>query len=871
MEEDILLPTTQPPKFSRYRSVRQAAAGANTKRVPAPDLPKAPSRYHTQALRKPCSPPTKQVPNWSPKPPTDQSGSPLPHRRAAEDKIPEDAFGSFGQRTPLPLSTARGPDLTPQQATQDSGSKGRRTRVVAKDNGYSTRPKTRDGKEQPQFSNPGQQEAFDILTGEAERQKRLRQKQIEEDRARRVEAKERELARKVEEEREQVRKAEEDRERSRKVEEEREQALQAKREHDLAKRAQEEKAAALKAQRSELVSRGRSTRRPTLSRKEPEREPNQGNATKSEKEPLHMSLGTPPRKAQPFAPGGNNAHSGIPAASSAAFDAPKSAVNAGTRTVIVKHMKTSITLPVTPQSTPKDLLALAQKELGVDLAAAQAVLVESFEQLGLERPMRWYEHVRDTMNSWDQDHQNKLLIELSSTGMSGADLGVQDAPDEQPGDTSVSIYHSQKPGVWDKRWVTLRSDGQVLVAKPNGAEARNACHMSDFDVYFPTTRQAKRLKPPKKHCFAIKSQQKSAMFLSTENFVHFFATKDREVADAWYKAVQGWRSWYLAHEMGLGRQKPGSAAVIAKPGHSRMEDLPKTNILPELGAFKPLMPPGGLLGEDQPLALAADATLPTAKPSPPRPFRDRGGPPVSYPKKLMKDPRAGPVSSTPRYRSASKSSIVQGPPPSSVEQPFASTSLLGRTYSQRQRALQMDPNGIKDPLTQPQPGAPAIRPLVDLTLEHPRAPPRQARTGHGVHLEQLPVGGLVDAATSLEQPFTTVPAPGLRRSSDLQRSGTVRSTHQSVEQRRPPLPEDAFTGGGLLARSGDGQGGRLRGRGVQCGDRTAREPLLDLTEASRYAPGSLLADVEKYMGDEGGPVLDREKRIEVTTKTGEAA
>jgi hypothetical protein len=119
------------------------------------------------------------------------------------------------------------------------------------------------------------------------------------------------------------------------------------------------------------------------------------------------------------------------------------------------------------------------------------------------------------------------------------------------------------------------------------------CHMSDFDIYIPTQRQlSKRIKPPKKWCFAVKSQQKSAIFLSTANFVHFFATNDKKLAAAWYSAVQGWRSWYLVNVMGKGHSKsdktdanataasyqgPASGAGLQRPRH---QNKPSTDSTP---------------------------------------------------------------------------------------------------------------------------------------------------------------------------------------------------------------------------------------------------------------------------------------------------
>lgn len=236
------------------------------------------------------------------------------------------------------------------------------------------------------------------------------------------------------------------------------------------------------------------------------------------------------------------------------FDAPLSAVNAGERRVIVKYKESLMSLPVTPSTTPEDIIYAAALEKPNLIDVHYSVLLESFNKVGLERPLRKYEHIRDVLNSWDNDSQNSLVIVPSPTGGMNDDLDVKNVSRKQPAETSVYLYHSQKPGHWEKRLVTLRSDGQ-MVLKKNGKDTVNICHLTDFDIYVPTSRQkSRKIKPPKKVCFAVKSQQKSSMFISTANFVHFFSTNDKATAASWYKAVQGWRSWYLVTKMGEGRE-----------------------------------------------------------------------------------------------------------------------------------------------------------------------------------------------------------------------------------------------------------------------------------------------------------------------------
>lgn len=277
------------------------------------------------------------------------------------------------------------------------------------------------------------------------------------------------------------------------------------------------------------------------------------------------------------------------------IDAPISAVNAGDRRVLVECNKSSIKLPVTPTTTPVDLIRSCETVLSESIDPKMSVLLESFSKAGVQRPLRKYEHVRDVMNSWDDDAQNSLILVPIAHG---ADEELDEAriPKTQP-EYSCFIYHSQKPGKWKKEFITLKADGQMTMAKnETGKEECNMCHLSDFDIYSPTQRKLKAIKPPKKTTFAIKSQQKSNIFSDTTNFVHFFSTGDRETSTRFYQAVQGWRSWYLVNVMGEGKRE--KAALSATPfkldlnigptkGHTKNNSSMDSHY--QLGTFMPTM------------------------------------------------------------------------------------------------------------------------------------------------------------------------------------------------------------------------------------------------------------------------------------------
>jgi hypothetical protein len=527
------------------------------------------------------------------------------------------------------------------------------------------------------------------------------------------------------------------------------------------------------------------------------------------------------------------------------IDAPKSAVNAGERQVIVEHGDALITLSVTPSTQVQDLLLSASQKLSRDIDPAKFIVRESFHQVGLERNLRRYERVRDVLNSWSHDADNRLIVIPPSSMDALAQLDAQLAPCERPAETSVYLYYSQRPGKWDKRWVTLTPSGQVTIAKKESSKDHDIiCHLSDFDIYRPNARAlAKEIKPPKKICMAIKSQQKSSMFLSTEKFVHFFSTNDRAMADKWYTVVQAWRSWYLVNKLGATEK---SEAVIPLPARSLTT---RQN------------------GETGPRPSTSKDGYAHKKSS-----RDHALPPLSFPKELSLDTGVG--------RSSAEMET------------FSPTGLLGRSYSQRKQAMHERDERAKrakeEPFTDPSlhnespvhtpeysnsrsntmtrapdglrrslSASQKPKPLVDLTPVFQEAP-HHIRKGRGVTVE--PGVKLVDAATGPELAVNTIaipPSTSWRRpsvdvpSQARNRSNTARSIRQpsaphksaqiSSAECSPTVPPNPFQPNSLLtSKKIINQAKPSKGRGVATGDRNATQPMLDLSPDNPFAEGSLL-------------------------------
>ena len=585
------------------------------------------------------------------------------------------------------------------------------------------------------------------------------------------------------------------------------------------------------------------------------------------------------------------------------IDAPISAANAGERRVLIQYRKTSVYLSVTSSTRVQDLLYSAQDSFEGEVDAQKFIVIECFTQSALERPLRKYENVRDVMNSWTHDEENVLIIIPPASLDALYQLEVQSAPTQQPADMTFHIYHSQRPRKWDKRYVTLRADGQVTVAKKQQAQDQaNICHASDFDVYSPTSSSLSNdVKPPKRICFAVKSQRKASMFLSTENYVHFFCTNDRAIAEGFYKAIQAWRSWYFANVLGAG-QSEDEGRLMAEISRQSSDGS---------AGSKPyqLEPRKPLLDFNAPDQQQNDAE---AHPAPAlegqisdktrqlflqkKTGRDHAPPPPAYSKSLTVDTSVG--------------STTQG----TDESPFSSTGLLGQTYILRQRNMQdreenekileeaFNHQGLVNaagvgarrtgPRSQPssrsntmtaadKPDVSAFvkraqsvgkgkhRPLVDLTPVY-QEPPQHVRKGRGVNVE--PGTPLVDGATGpglasgaiVIPPATTwkrppVPDPASLSSNNnngqiQSRSNTVRSARYCRPSYTAPAspidkaasPDCQFIPNSLLARSanpGSVQSGQTVGHGLVTGDRNATKPMLDLSPENPFVQGSLLRDL----------------------------
>ncbi|KAJ2977578.1 hypothetical protein NQ176_g4295 [Zarea fungicola] len=287
---------------------------------------------------------------------------------------------------------------------------------------------------------------------------------------------------------------------------------------------------------------------------------------------------------------------------------PGFTANANGKRVAVRCQSSTINLPVTLETNSVDILLMASTMMRHHINPGTSVVVESYLMLGLERRLRRYERIRDVMNSWDKDHENSLLILTCPASMTDHDLDIDAVPnvDDSPSGFSLQLYQSSRPGKWNKRWVTLLENGQMFASKtadglPGDPSTTMLCHMSESDIYSPKEAEMRQtLKPPKQFCYAIKSQQRSAVFHDEDSFVHFFSTDNEEVATQFYESVHRWRSWHLvSRKLALDRKLNAPAPQImfdSNNGSDTSCDDAKLDSEPSsatssfrIGSFQPLI------------------------------------------------------------------------------------------------------------------------------------------------------------------------------------------------------------------------------------------------------------------------------------------
>ncbi len=242
------------------------------------------------------------------------------------------------------------------------------------------------------------------------------------------------------------------------------------------------------------------------------------------------------------------------------------------------------------------------------------------------------------------------------------------------------------------------------------------------------------------------------------------------------------------------------------------------------------------LGEDEPLGILAkkasvrgarpslDETIHGARKDRPTRFRSKSDPPQQKAPSGHKQAQSTDFNSNTGYISPVEATAAPARRQSVRVQHTRSNSNTGALERTGSRAKQMP------------------KPLVDLTPQY-REPPQHVKKGKAFIPEKTGAGGLIDSATSPEDPLGLPMSTDWRRdrndNEQVTRSSSTTKAGARYYAPNGSAPSEAFTGDGLLARSGT-----QRNRSV---DERARAngPLVDMSVPSKFAQGSLLADRDR--------------------------
>lgn len=957
-------------KVSRYRSVRRAQeqqpphhpdpdAPAVPPMPPMPAVPEMPapqndapvsrsmSRYHRRPTASHATPPPLPALQANPSqshqaPPPVQPQTSTARSRAAsssQQTARSDGASYSRPRTARQRGEVSSPEGSPQ-ASHSANSSQQRSRA-ARQRGEAP---SQTGSRQQSLQNDDT--ARQLLLKERERQRLLKEKYEAEARAQR-EAKQAELDRqeRIRREQEEAARLEAQRE-AEEAEALRRQKEEKKAEQERGKKLRKAEAQKILQQREEEAARARQEEKERRARQEErdrkaKQEQEQARKAPSSSPPVspprHDNFGMFKRRKDPLTPDSPEESSRPPRISLSGdretaairpggggivpgIDAPTSAVNAGERRVSVVCGSKRIMLPITPTTTPLDLIKTAATVLTEPIDVRTAVMQELFVKVGIIRPLRNYEYVRDVMNSWDSDNQNDLsIVHAGDGGIDQDDLLAYKVPATRPEGMSCFIHYSSRPGKWSKRYITLRPDGQLVMAKNEKTKEKDVesvLTMTDYDIYSVTEKKLAKVKPPKRLCFCVKSLRKSNIFADESQFVHFFSTSDEQIATMFYKNLQHWRSWYLKHELGEGVKKKTPVGRLASGGdlapsgasHSRGESvgshyqLGEFTSLLDMDAFNKRLDDiqvhrPGEYPEDRPLASLDTRALHQRNKS----LRVKQPPPTAF-------NRSAPALDTPSQANSRQNSMRRSVDLS--DETFAPGGLLGRNYTQRQVSAQereqrqngpftegpslisgMDSrlaalaatdsglnrrssvrsthqrtsSDLKRSASKRAPGMP--EPLIDLTPTY-KPPPQHANKGKGYN-PNASAGPLVESATSPEEAIRLPPSSDWRARVAASKGHGAGGGHErtkSIKHRGEPLA--AYTHNNHTCapdddREGFTGGGLLSTAGYSQGYAPVGRGVMDGSKARGPMidlgrdGGFAQGGLLAQVPDSGGPVIDR--------------
>ncbi|ORX98096.1 hypothetical protein K493DRAFT_214910, partial [Basidiobolus meristosporus CBS 931.73] len=198
---------------------------------------------------------------------------------------------------------------------------------------------------------------------------------------------------------------------------------------------------------------------------------------------------------------------------------------------------------MTSLTTAETLIADMQEKSHID-GSDQWTLFELANDYGIERPLRDWDVISDTIESWEANSSNALVLRrytLRST------LTVDGLVEHYP-TLSGWMYLEMKKHKWQKKHFVLK-EGAIYFSKDiKGTNEQFLCALSNFDIY---TLTKSRKKAPTEFIFSLKSSDSVHLFENAEDFVHFICVESGDALKEWVLGLrqakvsssssQGWR------------------------------------------------------------------------------------------------------------------------------------------------------------------------------------------------------------------------------------------------------------------------------------------------------------------------------------------
>ncbi|KAJ3415679.1 hypothetical protein HDV05_004357 [Chytridiales sp. JEL 0842] len=225
--------------------------------------------------------------------------------------------------------------------------------------------------------------------------------------------------------------------------------------------------------------------------------------------------------------------------SAAAAVAAVAPVKKITTRIYIENATTYKTLVLTSLMTSEDVIMDLLKHHNIP-SDPSWTLFELCNDLGIERPLRDWEIVTDVMLAWDtaiSDPSKTNAVVLKKYKFRST-LGPASLTSKFP-KMQGYVQLELKPGKWVKKYCMLKQDSIYYYSMAGLMGETLLCKLNGFDVFVANPEDSKlSSKRPTKHCFALRSTQRFAIFENKDEYVTFGCVNSQEKLNDWILAIR---------------------------------------------------------------------------------------------------------------------------------------------------------------------------------------------------------------------------------------------------------------------------------------------------------------------------------------------